>query len=252
MKAVKAQTSANAPVPGPDARCEYRKLPRDLAALTRSFGIVLPPQLERDAAALAFAIECADRLLDAIPEPDGRARLGRDILLCLQGEMESGNELTPELAGWLARLCEIAERHRVREQFRRIISRLLTNSERMRTTRHRIRFLAGALREGRLMVELLLLILGDVSTPQFNAFMRRLSGAANLGDKLRDARCDFQRGEMAVKPNLLFRAWLSYELARRTLGLVYSSVTNWRLVMWGTQSLFTELIWFRFSKFHSH
>jgi len=249
---MKPDTSGNAAVPGPDARPEYGKLPRDLAALTRSFGIILPTQLEREAAVLAFTIECADRLLDAISEPAGRARLGGDILSCLQSDTDSGNELTPELAGWLARLREVAERHRVKEQFRKIVSKLLTNSERMRTTRNRIRFLAGALREGRLMVDLLLLILGDYSTPQFSTFMRRLSGPANLGDKLRDARCDFQRGEMAVKPNLLFRSWLGYELARRTLGLVYSSVTNWRLVVWGTHSLFTELVWFRFSRSHSH
>jgi len=41
-------------VPGPAVRREYLKLPRDLAALTRSFGIVLPPQLQRDAVVLAF------------------------------------------------------------------------------------------------------------------------------------------------------------------------------------------------------
>ena len=36
-------------VPSPAVRREYLKLPRDLAALTRSFGITLPPQLQRTA-----------------------------------------------------------------------------------------------------------------------------------------------------------------------------------------------------------
>src|SRR5580765_2117618 len=122
------------PVPGPDARPEYGKLPRDLAALTRSFGILLPGQLERDAAVLAFAIECADRFLDAIPDAARREGLGREMLLSLQGEKFSGEQLTPELAGWLARLREVAERHCVSGQFRKIIATLLKNSERMRTT----------------------------------------------------------------------------------------------------------------------
>jgi hypothetical protein len=240
------------PVPGPAVRREYLKLSDELIALTRSFRIQLPPQIHHDAAVLSLTIECADRLLDAITEPDRRARFSADLISCWRGETFCDEDLTPELADWLARLKDVAERHGATGRFQTIIRRLLENSERMRTTRSPGRFISCATREGRLMVELLLLVLGDHSTPQFNSFMRQLAGAANLGDKLRDARRDFERGEIAVRPTLLFRARLAGELIGRTLGLARVWAGNGRLAAWGFRSLFTEFVWFRFSKSHSH
>ena len=238
--------------PGASVRREYFKLPRDLAALTSSFGIALPSHVQRDAAVLTFSIECADRLLDAIPRASRRARFSASVVSCLRGEGFFNDDLTPELAGWLAQLREAAERRRVLGAFCQIVRELLANSEVMRTTPRHGGFIECAVREGRLMVELLLLILADVSTPPFDRFMRRLSEPANLGDKLRDAGRDFRRGEMALRPTLTFRARLVYEILRRTfsLGILYAG--HGRLLRWGIQSLFTELIWFRFSKAHSH
>ncbi|PYJ95648.1 MAG: hypothetical protein DME23_23390 [Verrucomicrobia bacterium] len=238
-------------VPGPAVRREYLKLPGDLAHLTGSFGITLPPQLHRHAAALAFSIECTDRLLDAIPQAQRRARFSADVVSCLRGEKFSNEDITPELAGWLARLSEVAERHGVSVRFREIIRELLSNSEEMRTTRNHARFVDCAVREGRWMVELLLLLLAKVSSPQFDSFMRQLSEPANLADKLRDARRDFLRGEIAVRPTVSFRARLLCEMLWRVVRLVRVSGVNGRLVVWGVHSLFIELIWFRFSTSHS-
>jgi hypothetical protein len=237
--------------PGAAVRREYFKVPRDLAALTSSFGIALPGQVQRDAAVLTFSIECADRLLDAIPQTSRRTRFSASVVSCLRGKGFFNDDLTPELAGWLAQLHEVAERRRVHVAFCEIVRDLLANSEVMRTTPHHGEFIERAVREGRLMVELLLLILADVSTPPFDCFMRRLSEPANLGDKLRDAGRDFRRGEMALRPTLAFRLRLVYEIVRRTfsLGILYAG--HGRLLGWGIQSLFTELIWFRFSKSHS-
>jgi len=173
--------------PGAAVRREYFKLPRDLAALTSSFGIALPGQVQRDAAVLTFSIECADRLLDALPQTSRRARFSGSVVSCLRGKGFFNDDLTPELAGWLAQLHEVAERRRVHGAFCEIVCDLLANSEVMRTTPRHGEFIECAVREGRLMVELLLLILADVSTPPFDCFMRRLSEPANLGDKLRDA-----------------------------------------------------------------
>ncbi|PYJ78681.1 MAG: hypothetical protein DME22_26615 [Verrucomicrobia bacterium] len=166
-------------VPGPAVRREYLKLPGDLAHLTGSFGITLPPQLHRHAAALAFSIECTDRLLDAIPQAQRRARFSADVVSCLRGEKFSNEDITPELAGWLARLSEVAERHGVSVRFREIIRELLSNSEEMRTTRNHARFVDCAVREGRWMVELLLLLLAT----------SRLSARRNR----RPADCVFSR-----------------------------------------------------------
>jgi hypothetical protein len=235
-----------------DVRREYCELPRDLAALTSSFEIALPAQMQRDAAILAFAIECADRLLDALPQASLRGRFSADVMSCLRGEDFSRDALGPELEGWLAQLREVAQRRQLRSAFCGIVHDLLRNSERMRTTTHHGRFIECAVREGRLMVELLLLILADVSTPPFDTFMRRLSAPANLIDKLRDAGRDFRRGEIALYPTLAFRIRLLYEILRRTFPLGISCASHGRLLHWGIRSLFTELIWFRFSKSHSH
>ena len=238
--------------PGASVRREYFKLPRDLAALTSSFGIALPAQVQWDAAILTFSIECADRLLDAIPQASRRARFSVSVVSCLRGEGFFNDDLTPELAGWLAQLREVAERRRVQGAFCEIVRELLANSEVMRTTPRHGGFIECAVREGRLMVELLLLILADVSTPPFDCFMRRLSEPANLGDKLRDAGRDFRRGEIAFQPTLTFRVRLAYEILRRTFSLAILYAGHWRLLGWGIRSLLTELIWFRFSKSHAH
>lgn len=284
-------------------RREYLKLPRDLAALTRSFGIELPPQLRRDAAVLALAIECTDRLLDAIPEAGGRGKFSTDSLSFFRGENApnqafapcapepqdgpltpslspnrgadgrpvrrrlgeggrpgegvqgqniSNPDVTSELAGWLARLKEVAERYNVHAQFCEIIRELLCNSEQMRITQSHARFVDCAVNEGQLMVELLLLILADVSTPSFADFMRCFAGPANLGDKLRDARRDYQRGEIAIRPTWKFRVRLACEMSSRVLRLTRLCVGNARLMTWGICSVCTELFWFRFSRSHSH
>jgi len=191
-------------------------------------------------------------LLDAIPQARRRARFSASVVSCLRGEGFIKGDLTAELAGWLAQLREVAQRRRVHGAFCGIVRDLLRNSEQMRTARRHAQFVGCAVCEGRLMVELLLLILADVSAPPFDCFMRRLSEPANLSDKLRDAGRDFRRGEMTLRPTLAFRARLVYEILRRIfwLGILYAG--HGRLLGWGIQSLFTELIWFRFSKAHSH
>jgi len=238
-------------VSGSSVRREYLKLPGDLAILTSCFSIRLPSQLQRDAAVLAFSIECSDRLLDAIPQADRRVQFGSAILSHLEGGGRSDDGVTVELMGWLAQLREVAERHGVSDQFREIVHELLSNSEQMRTTQSHARFVGCAVKEGRLMVEMLLLILVDISTPQFESFMRKLSEPANLGDKLRDARRDYQCGEIAIQPTWKLRGRLACELFWRVLCLTRFCARNARLMIWGIRSMFTELFWFRFSKSHS-
>jgi hypothetical protein len=225
-------------------RREYFKLPRDLAVLTRSFGIILPLELQRDAAVLTFAIECADRLLDSIPLADRRARFRADVLSCLRRQTFSNEDLTLELVGWLGRLRKVGERRNIHERLCQMADELLDNSECMRTARDHRQFVECALKEGRLMVGMLLLILAGVSTARFDSFMRLLSEPANLGDKLRDARADFRSGEISVEPTWRFHARLSYEFLKRTARLAPFSLLNWRLAGWGVRSLFSELIWF--------
>src|ERR1051325_7196897 len=148
------------PAFSPAVRREYFKLPRDLEVLARSFGIVLSTELQRDAAVLTFAIECADRMLDAIPEANERARFAGDVLACLRGD--SADALAAELSDWVKQLREASERHGVHREFCQITRQLFENSEQMRAAREHDRFIDCVVREGRLMVEMLLLILAEV------------------------------------------------------------------------------------------
>jgi hypothetical protein len=236
------------PAVGPDTRPEYLRLPRDLAALTRSFGIVLPWWVQRDAAVLTFSIECADRLLDRLSERKGRAQFGANIVLRLRSGCPATEGLTPELDGRLARLGEIARRRGVEDKLCELVAELLHNCEAMRTTCRVTEFAQRTAREGRLMVELLLLVIGEWTTREFDEFMRCVAAPANFSDKLRDAARDFQRGEIAINPALTFRMRLCGELLWRILRLLPFCVGHWRLAVWGAQALFTELLWFRCSQ----
>ena len=245
---VQTVSTAWLPAAGPDTRPEYLRLPRDLAALTRSFGIALPWRAQCDAAVLTFSIECADRLLDALPDLGGREQFGADIVLRLRGDCPANGNLTPELASRLTQLGDVARSRGVEDRLCEIVAELLRNSETMRATRRPSEFAECTAREGQLMVELLLLMIGEWTTMEFDKFMRSIAAPANFSDKLRDAARDFQRGEIGIKPTLIFRAALGWEMFWRTLRLLPFCVGRWRLAGWGAQALFTELIGFRFSK----
>lgn len=77
------------------------------AVLTRSFRIELPPRLQRDAAILAFAIECADRLLDGIRKVARRTAFGAAVASELAWRGFFNPDVTPQLARWLAVLREV-------------------------------------------------------------------------------------------------------------------------------------------------
>ncbi|MDB6121470.1 MAG: hypothetical protein JWQ71_463 [Pedosphaera sp.] len=228
--------------PGPKVRPEYLRLPRDLVDLARGFNLDLPEEYQRDAAILVFSIECTDRVLDAIPTPLGRAQFSRKVIECLQGHASGHNDFTPELLAWLLRLERLIRRRQIGSKFCEIVYVLLANSEQMRNTQSSSMFVKGAVKEGRLMVELLLLILGHAGTPQFNEFMRRVGEPANLGDKLRDAHRDFAFGELAIKPGLIFHFRLIYEMLRRVGCLAFRFGGHWRILAWGFKSLFVEVI----------
>ena len=105
-------------------------------------------------------------------------------------------------------------------------------------------FAQWAAREGALMVELLLLLIGEWTTPQFDSFMRRLAGPANLIDKLRDSGIDFQHGEIAIAPTPMFQLILRIHLLWRIVCLLPFCLRNWRLIRWGAKAMLSE--WFCF------
>jgi hypothetical protein len=224
---------------GPSVRADYLNLPRDLLELARGFNLELPPDRRRDATTLVLAIECVDRILDALPDAAERAQFAANVLAALEGN--PSDSLAVEPCERLCQLREMIQRRNLRNAFCRITERILRNSEQMRGTRSAAFYVLAAVREGRLMVELLLLTLGDSVKPRFRAFMRQVAGPANLGDKLRDARCDFVLGELAIKPGLMLHLRLGCGMLWRVCALAVRFCAYRKILTWGLKSLYHEL-----------
>ena len=225
---------------GPSVRADYLNLPRDLFELARGFDLELPPDRQRDAITLVLAIECVDRVLDSNPSPTERAQFAADVLSVLEGNRPVTLSFEPRER--LGELREMIQRRNIAVPFRRITYRILRNSEQMRATRRSAFYVLAAVREGRWMVELLLLALGDSVTPRFRAFMRQVAGPANLADKLRDARCDFALGELAIRPGLMLHLRLGCGMLWRIGALALRFCVYRKIFTWGLKSLYHELV----------
>jgi hypothetical protein len=206
-------------------------------AIAAAFQVRLSRQSVHDATVLAWAVECIDRTLDALPAEEERRSLAGAILKHLEQGPAAGEAMSFELTGWLDRLAETMRRLEIEEPFLRVSGVLLANCERMRSTPKAGCFIECALTEGRLLVELLLLILQGSTTPQFDGFFRRLAGPANLVDKLVDARRDYKHGELGFRPGLFFYARLTGALFKRLLPLVPAVALRPRLCCWGVRSM---------------
>ena len=218
---------------------------RDLPGLARAFGCSLSPRSLRDIDFFLQALECIDRVLDPLPDMVRRTTLGRAIVdsVCGSGTL-SDAALTPELSRHVDRLREVVTQSERADEFRKFSLLALTNAERMKATRSVREYIARSRREGRLLVELVLLLLPDAA-PRLVAFLRGVAGICNLFDKLTDAGLDYSRGELAIPPGIRFYAPMfavfarglpaAYRLYPSLLGLVTWSAGY--LVIMGMRTL---------------
>jgi len=238
-------------------RPEYRKLVADLPLLASAFDCRLPAPVLRDVETFTLAMECVDRLLDGIADPTARRSFGAAVMAALEGpgpvgvgrpaarpvgagpaaRAGDGPGFTRELWARLSALREVIERRCVVERFCRLARHALSNTERIRTTRSRRRYVAAVEIEGRLTVELALTLLEGHCSGAFIGFFRSLAEPCNLYDKLRDARGDFRRGEIALRPGLRLHALLLAALLRRLPGAIRRHPRPDRLVTWGLGQL---------------
>ena len=202
-------------------RPEYLKLAHGFPALAASFGCAIPAAAQRELVEFTMAMECIDRELDAEANADLRRGLAEAIV--------AGTVDRPrELADHVARLHVIAP-----PSLWDTAKRALANSERMRRTRDPRAFIACVEEEGRLTVAMMLAIVGPFCSPPLERFLRRVSELANLVDKLIDARADFARGEMALRPGVRVHARLATAILENLPGALWSH-PNWpRFAMWG-------------------
>ena len=106
--------------------------------------------------------------------------------------------------------------------------------------RHAVRadvYIAAVVREGHLTAALALLVAGPACGRPFRRFFFRLGGPANVVDKLLDARGDFARGELRLRPGLALHARLAASIALRAPALFASHPRWWRVVGLGVRYL---------------
>ena len=101
----------------------------------------------------------------------------------------------------------------VAARFVGLVGATLANTETIRTTRRPRVYLDGIEREGELAAEMALLLMRPYASPRLVEFFRAIASPANLVDKVIDARADFRRGELAMRPGI----WLHARLVRRML-----------------------------------
>jgi hypothetical protein len=237
-------TLADESAESPRVRPEYAVLAREFGELAAQFGHRIDAVLRGDIARLASAIECVDRHVDDVSDDVRRAALWRSVLDVLaHGAARADDPARDELAHEVARatldLREIAVRRGVLARIVRIIAKEITTSESMRTTQRLGPYVAAVLREGRLTTALALVVAGDACGTAFRRFFFRLGGPANVIDKLKDARADHKRGEIALAPGLLLHARLAMAVIVR-LPALFASHPRWsRVVRLGLRYLFT-------------
>jgi hypothetical protein len=214
-------------------RPEYQALVDRLPALMRDFDSSISEAALRELGVLMAATECIDRQLDRIAD-QARRRAFVDAVIAA---LHEPSQLEPELDRQLGRLRVLLVRHGIAASFVSIARELFRDTERARTTLDVGVYLDSIEREGRAMVELALLFIDPHGDPRFVAFLRAVGDAANVVDKLLDARADFARGELAVRPSLWLHARIAGRLVRRVPRIARLHPSRVRFVMWGASWL---------------
>jgi hypothetical protein len=212
-------------------RREYVKLGDELPALMREFGCALSAEELAGVRALVAAVEGVDRVLDAIAERDHRRTFASAVVDLLDGA--AGSTGAPEVDARLAELRMALCERDIAAPFVRLARATFATTERMRTTRRARVYLDAVEREGQLLVELALLFVRTSATPAFVEFLRATAELGNLTDKLLDARGDFRRGEIAIRPGLALHARLAARIVRHLPRAAARHPSRLRFAAWG-------------------
>jgi hypothetical protein len=211
-------------------RGEYRKLADDLPALVAEFGGVLGAREHADIATFAAAIERVDRVLDATVDRAARVDLAAAVVAMLDGTARStGNAATD--ARLIALRAALVRRDTV-ARFVELARDTLATTERLRGARRVGAYLDAIESEGRLMVEMTLVILEPLVPSDFVAFLRATAELGNLADKLVDARGDYRRGEIAVRPGIVAHARIVARMLRYLPRAAALHPSRLRFVAW--------------------
>lgn len=227
------------PIP---VRQEYQRLLLHLRALSAVFGFTLSSSSERNAALLVAAVECVDRFLDQLALPAERAALAARVEAAFESDPPLIDPDADEIACRLAELRELANRSAIPPRFRALTVEVLRNAESMRTTPRVKSLVNHAVREGQMLVELLLLVLTEPVPHGMTAFLRAVAGPANLWDKFLDAPRDHHCGELACRPVRICQAGLLAAFSWQAVPLAAWVLYRPGLAFWGLQGLWSHCV----------
>jgi hypothetical protein len=217
------------------ARPEYVALADELAFLREAFELPCTEVHRAQVGTALGSFECIDRYYDAESISPRRRALGDDVISVVAGG-ESAAPLPAELVEQLHGLREVFHAHDARAPIAELLARFVDATERVRNTLEPSEYVAAVEEEGRLTSEMVLLLFdGDPPRSRFAEFFVRLGIVGNLVDKLCDARDDFARGEVALRPGAAVHARLCAAFVHHATLLVARFPRRVALVRWGAK-----------------
>lgn len=216
-------------------RPEYAALAAEFSLLAAPFGHALDDTTKRDIARLASAIERIDRVVDEAADDHARRALWTFVVRRM--DRISDEDVPEDLREGADELRAIGEERNVLPRLRRIVAKEAKTSEAMRVAGTSHAFVPLVLREGRLTAALALVVAGSACGSRFRRFFFRLGGPANLVDKIKDAKDDHARGELAFLPSPLFYAHLVVLLLVRSAALIVAHPRPMSIVALGVRYL---------------
>lgn len=218
-------------------RAIYRKLHHDFHLITTPFGIQLDAQLNGDLACLIAATDSIDRNLDEIEGDEDRNSFSDEIVARLVSENEKSVErneanderLPAELCMRVSALRDVIRRRAITEAFVDSVREIFRLSEAKRAALTSSSLVRYSIQESRETGRLPVLLLGDQSSSQFEAFFFRCCEAMPAVDTILDARSDFRTGQLQFRPG----PWLYFNLFAavvvRVPGLLWRFPARWTL-----------------------
>ena len=220
-------------------RAVYRKLHSDFHVLTKPFGIPISHELNGDLAHLIAALDVVDRELDEIEEFNRRKSFGEALIGYLRGKFSVvAYEPAPaELVTRMHSLRNIIVRREIQSEFCDTVATILKHTEAKRQTNDKCQMIRHLVTEWRSTGHLTILLLGKQSTKKFEEFFYLACEMMPAIDTIQDARSDYRKGQIKIRPGLGLYAKLFLVFVFPLPKLLCLFPARWSLFKYGVSFL---------------
>lgn len=204
---------------GEGVRIVYSRISLYLSNLAADFGVELSSEDLESLSTVLYAFEAVDRVYDGTDDEKERDKMVNEVLLFLRGQDRS--VLPVELIEVLTPLRDLMFKKACTGEFIDVVKRIFYLSDMARDTENVDDLINGALVEGELSADLILMLMNDVRG-DLAKYWKKVFTTGNLGDDLFDARTDFAKGERKgdIKTSFYLRGGI--EFGKRVVDLVLS------------------------------